>query len=1237
MEIQCPEDISVITDLNECSANVDNLNLKYSGGTLSSLTWKMTGATEDQSPTLGINQIESYGFEVGVTFVNYTAKDISGNTLGCSFTVVVIDNQVPEIAAPENITISCNGRIPTAYATLQAFLNAGGTASDNCSVRASSFRLVSEEKDKMYCPYTITRNYQASDYSGNSSTVTHLIFVGSEESETIESNAENHTSLKSGMASFTAVQSGNWNDPNTWGGSIPGLNDDVTIPSGITVTVNAASVCNDINILSGGTVNYSGTQTLRVYGNWNNYGTFNAGTSGTVEFTGSSNTTINGNTTFEELIINKTDINTTLTINGTNSVSGGGSILLTGGLITIPTGGSFSINPSSGITINSTAGFDVTGGTLNTGNFSITNKGLIRISAGTANFGSGSGNEIHTQFDGAFIVNGGNVNISGRLYNSASGTLAPPGVTSGISILGGIVTLATVGNGLSSVGSLNVTPAGNFNFAGGTIVFQNPSTASTELDLGLTAGGGTKNTVGGTFQFGNGSTSPGSVFNISSSVLINRITSTANADLQLSSDIQVNQLALNSSSTLNLNGNSLQISATGPGTYTFPVDDGSGNSIPVTVTLNPGTGPFGSNPYVEVTTTDVKHSNNASSTNFLSRYWTITLNDISNPNYNVTVEYPSGDISGNESGIAAGVWDGSLPWTKYNTINTGANTISATGVTSTNIDITGITLTPPTVEINNGNVSETICFGSSVTLNAVASGDPSLSYSWASSPSGFSSASSSININPSVITIYTVTVTDGNGFTASDDIQVTVNPTPTVNVVSDQVVCAGSNTTAINFSGTATSFNWTNTNYAIGLAASGNGNIPSFTATNSTSSPIFGTIEVTPIYTSGGTTCTGTPTTFEITVNPTPTVNVVSDQVVCAGSNTTAINFSGTATSFNWTNTNSAIGLAASGNGNIGSFTATNSTNSPIFCTIEVTPIYTSGGTTCTGTPTTFEITVNPTPTLNVVSDQVVCAGSNTTAINFSGTATSFNWTNTNSAIGLAASGNGNIGSFTATNSTNSPIFCTIEVTPIYTSGGTTCTGTPTTFEITVNPTPTVNVVSDQVVCAGSNTTAINFSGTATSFNWTNTNSAIGLAASGSGNIPSFTATNSTNSPISGTIEVTPIYNNGGVICNGVVETFVISVTPPISATATVIDQILCYGGTANIQITASGGTPPYSYNFQGETSNSTGIFTGITGTVTGTNYNWSVTDANGCAAYTGTITVTQPEELTANATIPTP
>ncbi|GAB2812120.1 T9SS type A sorting domain-containing protein [Ferruginibacter profundus] len=95
-----------------------------------------------------------------------------------------------------------------------------------------------------------------------------------------------------------------------------------------------------------------------------------------------------------------------------------------------------------------------------------------------------------------------------------------------------------------------------------------------------------------------------------------------------------------------------------------------------------------------------------------------------------------------------------------------------------------------------------------------------------------------------------------------------------------------------------------------------------------------------------------------------------------------------------------------------------------------------------------------PAPTVNTVASQVVCNKAATTTIVFSGTATSYNWTNSDASIGLASAGTGNILSFTALNGTASPVTATVTATPV--AGA--CTGTPVSFTITVNPSPAVVV-----------------------------------------------------------------------------------------------------------------------------------------------------------------------------------
>ena len=515
----------------------------------------------------------------------------------------------------------------------------------------------------------------------------------------------------------------------------------------------------------------------------------------------------------------------------------------------------------------------------------------------------------------------------------------------------------------------------------------------------------------------------------------------------------------------------------------------------------------------------------------------------------------------------------------------------------------------------------TICTGTPVTFTtAPVNGGSSPGYQWELNgtqvATGSTYANSGLSNGDQIYAVMTSNATCISATTAnSNTIQIAVNPIATVNPVSNQTFCPGSSTSLVSFSSPTTggsiTYNWTNANSGIGLAASGTGNIGSFTTTNSGSNPISGTITVIPAYTSGGTTCSGTPMNFTLTVNPVVTVNPVSNQTLCAGSNTSAVNFTSPTTggsiTYNWTNSNPAIGLAASGTGNIGSFTATNTGSNAISGTITVTPVYTSGGTTCSGTPITFTLTVNPVVTINPVSNQTFCPGSSTSPIIFGSPTTdgsiTYSWTNSNSAIGLAASGTGNIGSFTPNNSGSSPISGTITVIPVYTNGGKTCSGTPITFTLTVNPVAAINTVSNQTICAGSSTNPVSFTSPTTggsiTYNWTNTNSAIGLAASGSGNIASFTATNSGSSTISGTITVIPSYTNGGKTCSGTSSLFTLTVVPLPTANAGTAVALCGYPaqatptGATSINITTGASATNYAGIIW--TSSGTGTFTNAT------------------------------------------
>ena len=378
---------------------------------------------------------------------------------------------------------------------------------------------------------------------------------------------------------------------------------------------------------------------------------------------------------------------------------------------------------------------------------------------------------------------------------------------------------------------------------------------------------------------------------------------------------------------------------------------------------------------------------------------------------------------------------------------------------------------------------------------------------------------------------------------------ITVNPAAEVNQPTSEVVCNNAPTAAITFTtpntGGTVTYTWTNDQISIGLAASGTGDIASFTATNSGTAPVVATIVVTPHFENGTVTCDGPAKTFTITVNPAAEVNQPTSEVVCNNAPTAAITFTtpntGGTITYTWTNEQPTIGLAANGIGDIPSFTAINGGTAPVVATIVVTPHFENGAVTCDGPPKTFTITVNPAAEVNQPTSEVVCNNAPTAAITFTtpntGGTVTYTWTNDQISIGLAASGTGDIASFTATNAGTAPVVATIVVTPHFENGTVTCDGPPKTFTITVNPTAEVNQPTSEVVCNNAPTAAITFTtpntGGTTTYTWTNDQISIGLGASGTGDIASFTATNAGTAPIVATIVVTPHFENGTVTCDG--------------------------------------------------------------------------------------------------------
>ena len=542
------------------------------------------------------------------------------------------------------------------------------------------------------------------------------------------------------------------------------------------------------------------------------------------------------------------------------------------------------------------------------------------------------------------------------------------------------------------------------------------------------------------------------------------------------------------------------------------------------------------------------------------------------------------------TGLAPGTYTVALT----NALNcTSTNTVTVTG---------GSVIATPTAGSNSP-----VCVGG--TLNLTAANVAGATYTW-TGPNAFASGIQ----NPSIVGVtalasgvYTVTATAG-GCTSTSTVNVTINPLPTVTVPPNITVCNGGNVPVTAFTSTpaGATYAWTNSNLAIGVGAGGAGNVPAFTATNLTAAAITGTITVTP--TLAG--CTGPASTYTITVNPTPTVTVPANITVCNGGTVAATAFTSSPAggTFAWTNSNPAIGLAAAGAGNIATFSATNAGTTAITATITVTP--TVAG--CPGTPNTYTITVNPTPTVTVPANITVCNGGNVPASVFTSTPAggTFAWTNSNPAIGLPAAGAGNTPSFSATNLGAVAITATITVTP--TLAG--CPGTPNTYTITVNPTPVAPTALGATICTNNSTT---------------------LTATAPGGTYAWY-----DAPVAGTLLITnasyttPILTTATTYyvqttiagCTGPYTPVTVTIAPGLVVNAG-LDDTVCFGGTANIVVVPNGAGYTYLWTPAGTLSNAT-IFNPVASPAVTTTYSVTVTDPGGCVG-TDNVTIYADPQIT--------
>ena len=418
---------------------------------------------------------------------------------------------------------------------------------------------------------------------------------------------------------------------------------------------------------------------------------------------------------------------------------------------------------------------------------------------------------------------------------------------------------------------------------------------------------------------------------------------------------------------------------------------------------------------------------------------------------------------------------------------------------------------------------------------------------------------------------------------------------PLTNQIANIPVCATNIVPVQSFTsplGATATFTWTNDNSAIGLAANGSGNLPSFTSANVATAQIA-KIKVNAFDPFTG--CTGPDMVFYITINPLPTVTVNSPSV-CAGTNAIVSANSGTVGiySYAW-----SVPVTATPPGDVASFSTTVAGNYSV--------VMTNTATTCFSASATGTVTINPLPTVTV-NTLPVCFGNSATVTAVPGIAGTYNYTWT---IPTGATPPGNVASFSTSVAGNYSVIIADANCSSASAGNT----------VIINLLPTVTV-NNPTVCAGTSATVTATTGIAGTYNYAWT---IPATATAPGNVASFGTT------VAGNYSV--IITNSTTTCSSVSASGTVTVTPLpsliLSSMPVTTSQLLCIN-TAITPITYSVGGSAIGANVFGLPAGVTGSFASgvltISGipTVAGT-FNYTAATTGGCppvVSLGGTITV---------------
>lgn len=356
-------------------------------------------------------------------------------------------------------------------------------------------------------------------------------------------------------------------------------------------------------------------------------------------------------------------------------------------------------------------------------------------------------------------------------------------------------------------------------------------------------------------------------------------------------------------------------------------------------------------------------------------------------------------------------------------------TVDSTGC----VDSNSVVITVNPLPNDNAGNDVTICDGTSTIIGTVAIAGHT--YSWTSSPVGFTSSAANPSVNPGVTTTYYLTETiSASGCSDTNAVVVNVNPVPSAIAGTNISICNGESANIGSAAVAGNSYSWTST--PVGFTS--NVSNPAVSPTVTTTYALTETIDATGCFKSN---------VVVVTVNPLPIDHAGADVAICLNNNTTIGAASIAGRAYVWTSTPSG-------------FTSTqpNPVVSPaITTTYSLTETIVATG--CSSTNQVV-ITVNPLPAADAGVSQPICSGASVSIGAASVGGTTYAW----SSIPAGFTSSLSSPTVTPTVTTTYTLTQTISATGCSKSNS---------IIITVNPLPAAAVGPNVSICNNGSTATI--------------------------------------------------------------------------------------------------------------------------------------------------------------------